>query len=60
MKEKNQEEIIKKYGENARKVLDIIDKIKQEENQVKDSKENEGEERWNGRKHYNTSTFRGV
>lgn len=45
MREKNQEEIIKKYGENARKVLDIIDKIKQEENQVKDSKENEGEER---------------
>ena len=45
MKEKNQEEIIKKYGENARKDLDIIDKIKQEENQVKDSKENEGEER---------------
>ena len=45
MKEKNQEEIIKKYGENARKVLEIIDKLKQEKNQAKDSKEDEGEER---------------
>ena len=45
MKEKNQGEIIKKYGENARKVLEIIDKLKQEKNQAKDSKENEGEER---------------
>ena len=45
MKEKKQEEIIKKYGENARKVLEIIDKLKQEKNQAKDSKENEGEER---------------
>lgn len=45
MKEENKEEIIKKYGENARKVLEIIEEIEREKKQEGNSKENEGEER---------------
>lgn len=30
MEEKNKKDSVKKYGENARKVLEIIDKVKNE------------------------------